>query len=142
MKSLLLLLLLPFAVPAQCTLTLDQSPTVRAFKLGTRGVELKESLNNLIGDVGNIPGFEDVALVFINLDRQGLISRIDIQYTPTKWKDSRAFAKNLSTNLKLPFNAWRYPDEWAATMQCKEFTVKTDSHFNRLILISKTSFKP
>jgi hypothetical protein len=145
MKALLLILLLPLIVLPQCNLTLKQSPTVRGLKLGMPGKELKLANTYLLGDVSDVPSYEGVNWLHIETHPNGRISKLEFEYDlKTNWPSNKAFAKNLSQNLGLPYKAWRFPDTLSAHMQCKGFKVVAHILFNKLELIdtSPDTFRP
>lgn len=139
MKTLLLIALtaaLAAADPAQlpCTMTKDQLPAMRKLRLGMERAEFEKyyrGANILVmkrhaADPSDLEGLDGIAFDFYH-DR---LYFIEYDFNPKVWKGGKVqeFAKNVSEDLKVPADAWRFePGDFLATMRCADFFVKLNS---------------
>jgi len=146
MKALLIIALtatLAAAAPAQqtCTTTKDQLPGMRKLRLGMERIEFEkyyQGANILVMkrhavDPSDLEGLDGIAFDFHH-DRLYFIE-YDFNRNAVKWEKVQDFAKNVSENLKVPENAWRFePGDFLATMKCADFFVKLNSRYPTLTL--------
>ena len=115
-------------------MTKDQLPPVRKLRLGMERSEfekhyagasilvMKRHATDKM-DFENLDGiafdFHDNRLYFIEYDYDG---------KAVKWASVKDFARKISDDLKVPFDAWRFePGDFLATMSCADFFVKVNS---------------
>lgn len=146
MKALLLIALtaaLAAAAPAQtpCTMTKDQLPAMRKLRLGMDRAEFEthyRGANILVMkrhavDPSDFEGLDGIAFDFH--ENRLYFIEYDLDRNTVKWAKVQDFAKNVSENLKLPQDSWRFePGDFLATMTCADFFVKLNSRFPTLTL--------
>ena len=144
MKTLLLIALtaaLAAAAPGQepCTMTKEQLPAMRKLRLGMERAEFEKhykGANILVmkrhaADPSDLEGLGGIAFDF----HQGRLYFIEYDFNAVKWAKVQDFAKNVSENLKVPADAWRFePGDFLATMRCADFFVKLNSRYPTLTL--------
>lgn len=139
MKALLLIALttaLTTAAYAQqpCTMTKDQLPAMRKIRLGMERAEFEKHyrgasilvMKRHAANPSDLEGLDGIGFDF-HQDRLYFIE-YDLDANTAKWEKVQDFAKNVSENLKVPENAWRFePGDFLATMKCADFFVKLNS---------------
>lgn len=156
LTSILFLLIFAFSAFGQCDLTLKDSPTIRGFRLDMPKGEADKKSPNTYGkvrvsknfimldslDLKNYADFKDVHSIEAAFFEEKLY-RLEIVYDSfaVKWKSGKEFAKNLSSNLKLPFKFWTFENEnpQQAKMNCKEFSVHISATSNSILLEDLTA---
>jgi hypothetical protein len=138
-----------------CHLTLKDAPVIRNLRLGMARDEVDQIIPNdsrvkYINSstitsypyFTNAAGFENIYQITAKF-YENRMNGLEIAYdtNAVEWKNVQEFARNLSDNLKVPFNAWRFSKSRPnfAEMRCKEFALEIDSALNELTLQNSTS---
>jgi hypothetical protein len=169
MKTLVLILVLACAAQSQikpsaqpCSLTVDQSPSVREFKLGETYLprprtSLSESTDGLLGytsdanaDIGVIR--EDLSNVLKESQRfegireiettylDGKLASFEIRYDgSTRWESSRHFAAAIAEQLHLPTTGW--VNSYHPRLNCDGFFVEASVPLYPILKIERTDLQ-
>lgn len=138
----------------ECNLTLKDAPVIRNLRLGmTRDDADKIIPNDRRINYVNSPtitsypfltsaaGFENVDKITARFSDDKL-NALEIAYSTdgVKWENAQEFARNLSGNLKLPLNSWRFSGrkQDVGEIRCREFSLEIDSTLNEITLQSLT----
>jgi hypothetical protein len=120
-----------------CTLTVEQAPELRGFRLGMSLDQVKTRIPNI--QVRQLEfGLSDasasnldaalykgvVAIGFDFLDDR-LVS-LHVYYESVPWKSADQFAARVSESLKLP-DAWKTSQGWSKDLKCAGFDVVAQS---------------
>jgi hypothetical protein len=135
------------ATAPRCTLTLEQSPTIRGFRLGmsvdevkqrfTTGFENKRAdkfgmmtvwlphiggtLSKALLNPSEYEGVFELGFAFYD----GRLVQVSYQYAPgTKWRDISQFLDVLSPVLGIERQLWDVWDSDNASLECEGFTIK------------------
>lgn len=124
-----------------CAMTKDQLPAMRKLRLGMERAEFEKHyrgasilvMKRHAADPTDLEGLDGIGFDFHH-DRLYFIE-YDFNENSTKWEKVQDFAKNVSENLKVPEDAWRFePGDFLATMKCADFFVKLNSRNPTLTL--------
>ena len=142
----LVLLLFPALVFAQtCDLTLKDSPEIRGLKLGMTkkevekvfpSIDIKPVMNIFKeSDLSKLEGFENLKTldIFFNTSfsdkvEPKITNLLFVYKNDIEWNSINEFAQNLSDNLNLPFEFWKFSYD-KADMNCKDFRVEIRENF-------------
>lgn len=146
MKSLTLLICLialvsvGYSQKKPCDLTLKDLPEIRKLKLGMAkkdAIKIFPTLEEntaffMMPTTGDYENLESIDGNFYD----GKLYRFEIRYKSeyVKWNDAYRFAQNLSENLKLPYDSWKFTLDERAKMECREFSIEIISTLNEIIV--------
>lgn len=130
----------PKVEPVTCTMSVEQSPTIRGIKLGMAEADAKKWLGDrsmpfyYSVDFDGRSEFKGVQT--IHLDYYAEKIRIfEIRYDPdVHWYGPTDFAVSLSKSLGLPWQAWGFR-KGKGFMQCPEFDVIADPSNHSITLV-------
>ena len=131
-----------------CPLTLKDSPSIRNVKLGmplkdflnlTKSYNLKFGSKYLAKNFDSPPSelFKGVDNIEVS-DYEDKIYQYSIEYKKNvKWDDAEEFAQNLSENLNLPYDSWKFNKilAYEAVLHCAEFSVSINSLAQKVLIV-------